>query len=136
MSAFLRVASRIAARPTARAFSSTPSRPVARITIIGNLADTPELKATSTGTEILRYAVASNRGTADNRQTDWFNIVSFEPEGPRRDFLQSLPKGSLVCVEGDASMNTFEDGDGKTRTALNIRQRSIDVLRRPASATQ
>lgn len=83
-----------AGRPHAvRAFSTTGPRPVARITIIGHLADTPELQATSTGHEILKYAVASNSGPKDNRQTSWFRVASFEPEGPRRDFLRSLPKG-------------------------------------------
>ncbi|KAK3692770.1 ssDNA-binding protein [Podospora appendiculata] len=134
MSAFLRTASRIAARPaTARAFSSSPARSVARMQIIGHLADTPELKATSTGHEILRYSVASNRGPAANRQTDWFNIVSFEPEGARRDYIQSLPKGTLVFVEAEATMGTYEDSEGKLKTAMNIKQRSIEVLRKPAS---
>ena len=55
MSAFLRTASRAAARPSVRAFSSTPSRPIARITIVGNLADTPELRASSTGREFVRF---------------------------------------------------------------------------------
>jgi hypothetical protein len=91
MSAFLRTASRAPA--TARAFSSTATRPVARITIIGHLADTPELQATSTGREILRYSVASNSGPRDNRLTSWFRVTSFEPEGPRRDYLRTLAKG-------------------------------------------
>lgn len=94
MSAFLRTASRAAAAgTTARAFSSTTPRPLARISIIGHLGAAPELKATSTGNEIMRYAVATTSGPADNRQTNWFNITAFEHEGPRRDFFMSLPKG-------------------------------------------
>jgi single-stranded DNA-binding protein len=77
-----------------RTFSSTASRPVARITIVGNLADSPELRGSSTGREFLRYSVASNTGPADNRKTSWFNVSCFA-EGARRDFFQSLPKG---CV--------------------------------------
>lgn len=84
---------RIARPAGVRAFSSTTPRPLASITIIGHLADTPELQATSTGRELLRYAVASNHGPRDNRQTSWFRVTAFENEGPRRDFLQSLPKG-------------------------------------------
>jgi len=99
MSSFLRTATRAAAvRPAlaARAFSSTPARSFARITIVGHLADTPELVATSTGREIIKYAVASNSGPRDNRTTSWFRVTSFEPEGPRRDFLQSVPKGCVI----------------------------------------
>lgn len=99
MSSFLRTVSRAsgAARPgAARAFSSTPARPFARITIVGHLADTPEVVPTSTGREIVRYAVASNSGPRDNRTTSWFRVTSFEAEGPRRDFLQSVPKGCVL----------------------------------------
>ena len=94
MSAFLRTVSRTSAiRTTARSFSSTTPRAVSRITIVGNLAGPPELKPASTGNEYLRYAVASSSGPTDNRVTSWFNVTSFESEGPRRDYLQSLPKG-------------------------------------------
>lgn len=134
MSAFLRRAVAVP-RVATRNFSSTPARGVARITIVGNLADTPELHATSTGREILKYAVASNSGPRDNRQTSWFRVTSFEAPGPRRDFLQSLPKGSLVYIEGDASLNVYQDAEGKNKSALNIVQRSIEVLKRPQTGT-
>ncbi len=79
-----------------RAFTTSAPRSVARISIIGNLADTPELQPTSSGREILKYAVASNSGPKDNRQTSWFRVTSFA-EGPRRDFLLSLPKGCVFA---------------------------------------
>ncbi|KAH7038216.1 uncharacterized protein B0I36DRAFT_216483, partial [Microdochium trichocladiopsis] len=116
----------------ARAFSTTARRDIAKITIVGNLAATPELKATSTGRELIEYAVASNSGPRDNRTTSWFRVVSFAPEGPQRDFITSLPKGATVYVEGDASMNTYTDAEGKNRSSLRIIQKNMEVLRRPA----
>lgn len=77
---------------SARAFSTSTPRSIARISIIGNLSDSPELVATSTGREIVRYSVASNTGPRDNRQTSWFRVTSFT-EGPQRDYLLGLPKG-------------------------------------------
>lgn len=85
----------VAAPRAARAFSTTPARPLAKITIVGNLVQTPELQATSTGREVLKYAVASNTGRGDNTKTSYFRVSSFEAEGPRRDYFQSLPKGSV-----------------------------------------
>ena len=79
-------------RAGARAFSTTPQRNLARISIIGNLADTPEAVSAASGREFIRYAVASNSGPRDNRQTSWFRVTSFQ-EGPRKDFLLGLPKG-------------------------------------------
>jgi hypothetical protein len=107
MLAFLRTASRTSAvRTSTRAFSTTTSRPVARITVVGNLAGPPELQATSTGNEIIRYAVASSSGPRDNRVTSWFNITSFEQEGPRRDYLQSIPKGYARCLPAQLDLTT------------------------------
>jgi single-stranded DNA-binding protein len=79
-----------------RAFSSTPARPLAKITLIGNLTDTPELVATSTGREIVRYSVASHSGPRDesgNQKVSFFRVTAFATEGPRRDFIQNLQKG-------------------------------------------
>lgn len=79
-----------------RAFSSTPARPLARITIVGNLTDSPELQATSTGRELIRYSVASNSGPRDesgNQKVSFFRVTAFPPEGPKRDFIQNLQKG-------------------------------------------
>ncbi|OTB07979.1 hypothetical protein M426DRAFT_8191 [Hypoxylon sp. CI-4A] len=118
----------------ARSFSASARRDIAKITLVGNLAATPELKATSTGREIVEYAVASNSGPRDNRQTSWFRVTAFLDEGPRRDFITSLPKGATVYIEGDATMNQYTDAEGKTRSALRIAQRNIEVLRRPAPA--
>ncbi|KAJ4424985.1 ssDNA-binding protein, mitochondrial [Gnomoniopsis sp. IMI 355080] len=129
------LARRVVAAPRfARAFSSTPTRPLAKITIVGNLAGPPELSATSTGREILKYAVASNTGRGENAKTSWFRITSFENEGPRRDYLQSLPKGTLVYVEGEASISQWEDSEGKNRSTMNIVQRNVEVLRRPSGS--
>jgi len=63
------------------------------MTIVGRLADTPELQATSTGQEILKYAVGTNSGRGENQKTSWFRVTSFLPEGPQRDFIASLDKG-------------------------------------------
>ena len=95
MSSFLTRRAAGASASAARAFSTSAPRSVARISIIGNLADTPELQPTSSGREILKYAVASNSGPKDNRQTSWFRVTSFA-DGPRRDFLLSLPKGYVA----------------------------------------
>ncbi|KEZ44842.1 hypothetical protein SAPIO_CDS2965 [Scedosporium apiospermum] len=132
MSSFL--ARRAAFAPVAlRAFSTSSPRSVARITLLGNLGDSPELQPTSTGHEVIKYSIASSTGPKENRHTSWFRVTKFIPEGneKQRDFLLSIPKGSTVYVEGDASVSTYQDAEGKTRTSLNIIQRSIDVIKRP-----
>ncbi|RFU79986.1 hypothetical protein TARUN_2208 [Trichoderma arundinaceum] len=138
MSSFLFRRATAATAGAARAFSTTSPRSVARITIIGNLADTPEGHASSSKEnprEYVRYSVASNTGSKENRQTSWFRVTSFV-DGPRKDFLLSLPKGTLVYVEGDATISNYVDASGQNRHGLNVVQRSIEVLKRPSAPEQ
>lgn len=108
---------RRAAAPTAsaaRAFSTSSPRSIARISIIGNLADTPEVVPTQSGREIVKYAVASNSGPKDNRQTSWFRVTSFA-EGPRKDFLLTLPKG---YVSSSAVVSLFFSSSVRRRAEM------------------
>ncbi|CZT51753.1 related to single-stranded DNA-binding protein [Rhynchosporium secalis] len=118
------------AAPLSRTFmSSAPRSSFAKMTIIGRLASTPELQATSTGKEILKYTVATSSGPRDSQKTNWFRVSSFLPEGPQRDFISALDKGTLVYVEGDASQTVVEDTQsGKFITHLNIVQQKFEVL--------
>ena len=36
-----------------------------------------------------------------------------------------------MYLEGDATMRTYDDADGKKQTALNLVQTKIEVLKRP-----
>lgn len=84
-----------ATRATVRAFSTTPTRPLSKIQLIGRLADQPEAIATSTGRELVRYSLGVSNGPKNEngqRATSWFKVASFA-EGPQRDFLLGLPKG-------------------------------------------
>ncbi|KAI1500373.1 hypothetical protein F5X99DRAFT_386302 [Biscogniauxia marginata] len=114
-----------------RAFSASPRRDVAKITLVGNLAAPPEMKSTATGLELVEYSLAHSHGPKDNRQTSWFRVTAFAEEGPRRDFLTSLPKGATVYVEGTAIMAQYNDAEGKPRSILRITQKHLEVLKRP-----
>ncbi|KAK2853245.1 hypothetical protein FQN49_005261 [Arthroderma sp. PD_2] len=124
-----------AARPAtgsvSRSFSSTARRDFARLTVVGRLGTEPEVTTASNGREYIKYSVASTTGPRDNQQTSWFRISSFAPEGPSRDHLLSLPKGTLMLVEGDASLRVFEDSEGKKSSVLGVIQRNYNVLSRP-----
>jgi hypothetical protein len=81
-------------RAGVRAFStSNANSSFAKMTLIGRLADTPELHATSTGEELIRYAIGVNSGPKDNQKTSWFRVTGFLPDGPQRTFISGLDKG-------------------------------------------
>lgn len=63
------------------------------MTLVGRLTVQPELQATSTGRDILRYGIATEHGLKDNKKTSFFNVTSFVPEGGMREFRMGLEKG-------------------------------------------
>jgi len=81
------------AAQTARAFSTSPARSIARLTLTGRLGADPELQSTSSGQEVVKYVVGTSYGPRDNRQTSWFRVSNFVPEGPQRDYILGLQKG-------------------------------------------
>ncbi|BCR85889.1 single-stranded DNA-binding protein [Aspergillus chevalieri] len=119
-----------AASTTARSFSTTSRRDLARMILTGRLGSEPELQATASGREVIRYVVASEHGRTQNRKTDWFRVASFPDSENQKNFLLNLPKGSLVYVEADTSLRQYEDAEGRKNTQLSLVQRNIDVLRR------
>lgn len=76
-----------------RAFSTSPAHSLARLTLTGRLGADPELQSTASGQEVVKYTVATSYGPRENRQTSWFRISNFSPEGPQRDHILSLQKG-------------------------------------------
>jgi single-stranded DNA-binding protein len=38
---------------------------------------------------------------------------------------------TLIYLEGDATMKTYEDGEGRKQTQLNLVQTKVEVLKRP-----
>ncbi|KAL2813811.1 hypothetical protein BDW59DRAFT_154613 [Aspergillus cavernicola] len=130
----LRAAPRAA--PSARSFSASAAHSLARMTITGRLAMAPELKTVSTGQEVVHYSVGAYQLVREKRPTSWFKIANFVSEGPQRDFLLSLPKGTLVCVEADAQYKKFTDHDGREQRVLSLYQRNLEVLSRPNNSTE
>ncbi|KAK3676470.1 ssDNA-binding protein, mitochondrial [Recurvomyces mirabilis] len=120
--------------PTAtRTFSTTTPRALAKMQLIGRLADTPEAVPTSTGRELIKYSLGVQGGPRDengNRAVSWFKVASFA-EGAQRDLLLSLPKGTQMYVEAEAKMDKYQTQDGSERTALNLLQRNFEALSRP-----
>ena len=80
------------AAQAARSFSSSSSRSVAKMFITGRLATEPELQVTASGTEIVKYSVATQYYSKGEKPTSYFKVSVF-PEGGQKDFILGLPKG-------------------------------------------
>ncbi|KIV91358.1 hypothetical protein PV10_05904 [Exophiala mesophila] len=115
---------------TARAFSTSRPSQLARITVIGRLGADAESSETAKGNAMIKYVIGSNSGTKENPETSWFRVVSFPKTDASKEYLSSLPKGTLVYVEGDVSMQSYQDNEGIKRTGINIVQSKLEVLKR------
>jgi hypothetical protein len=108
-----------APRMSTRAFSTTPRAALARMSIVGRLGTAPEEVTVSGDRTLVRYVLGSSYGKGDDSKTSWFRVASFA-QGPQKDFLMSLPKGSLLYVEADARMDSFTDAEGNKRSNLSL----------------
>ncbi|OJJ48262.1 hypothetical protein ASPZODRAFT_130225 [Penicilliopsis zonata CBS 506.65] len=116
---------------SARAFSASASQAMARMILTGRLATEPEAIPSSTGVNVIKYTIASTHGRSDNRFTSYFRVTSFLENGPQKDFVLSLSKGTLVCIDADVSLKPWEDAEGRRHSSLNIIQKTLEVLKRP-----
>ncbi|KAL2861111.1 single-stranded DNA-binding protein [Aspergillus lucknowensis] len=117
--------------PTARAFSSSASRSVARAILTGRIAMAPEMGSTSVG-DVVRYTLVTRVGGKNSTVAPQFwRITAFMSEGDQRDFLLSLDKGTRMYVEGDLSIKKYQDKDGEQKSSVGIVQRTFEVLGSP-----
>ena len=94
-----------------------------RVMISGNLTRDPELRATGSGTSVLKMGVAVN-DRRKNQQTgeweDYANFVDVTFFGARAEGLSKhLSKGQKVAIEGKLRWSSWET-DGQKRSKLEV----------------
>ncbi|RAR14366.1 GIDA-domain-containing protein [Stemphylium lycopersici] len=122
----------LSASAFARSFSSTRPSQIARMTVVGRLGVAPEEVTVSGERTLVRYVVGTSYGKGEDKKTSWFRVASFV-QGAQKDFLMSVPKGSLLYVDADARMETYLDAEGNKKSNLSLVARNFDVLSRPRS---
>ena len=94
------------------------------ITICGNLTRDPELRFTQGGKAVANFSVAHNRRFMQNGEwvdgpTTYFECVAWEKLG--ENLTASLTKGLRVIVTGTMESREWEDKEGQTRKAWEIK---------------
>jgi Single-strand binding protein family len=89
-----RSAATISSTLSKRTFSTTQPSQLARMTLVGRLGSDPEIQQSASGGSFIRYSVGTSYGPKDNKQTSWFRVAAFPPEGSaQRDYVMGLGKG-------------------------------------------
>lgn len=99
------------------------------MTIVGRLGVVPEEVTISGDRTLVRYVIGTSYGKGEDKKTSWFRVASFV-QGGQKDFLMSVPKGSLLYVDADARMDNYTDAEGNKRSNLSLVARNFDVLQR------
>lgn len=101
-----------------------------RVIIAGNLTRDPELRATTSGTQVLSFSVAVTDRHRNNETGEWEdypNFIDCTMFGPRAEGLTKyLAKGSKVCVEGKLRYSAWER-DGQRRSKLEVVAEDIEL---------
>ena len=93
-----------------------------KVILMGRLTRDPELKYTK-GAEpmaVANFSLAVNRRfkKSGEQEVDFISCVAFGKQG---EFVSKyFHKGQLVSIVGRLSVNSYEDKDGKRRTAVNV----------------
>lgn len=98
-----------------------------KIILLGRLTKDTEIVTTSNMTMIGKFTLAVQRKFAkedEEKQTDYFNIVTF---GKQAEFASKyFKKGQRVLVSGKAELNSYENENGETRFAFQVKAEELD----------
>lgn len=89
------------------------------VTLLGRLAQEPELKTTQNGTPVTSFDLAVNVPSKEqNKAPDYIPVVCWDKKA---EFVSKfLAKGRQVVVEGRISTRKFTDNEGKNRKAVEV----------------
>ena len=100
-----------------------------KLTIIGNLTNDPERRATPSGVTVCAFTVAVNRRFANSdgdRITDFFRVNAWRQLG--ESCGKYLAKGRKVAVVGELQARTYQAKDGSTRMSLDVAADEVEFL--------
>lgn len=101
-----------------------------RVTLIGNLGNTPEANLTNSGKKVVNFTMATNKQFTNQSgekvaETEWHNIVVW---GKLADVVEShFEKGKKYLVEGEIKTETYEK-NGEKRYTTKIVMNNFEFL--------
>ena len=96
------------------------------ISIQGRCVADPELRTTTSGTEVATVTVAVERdysGDSNKREVDFISVVAWKHNAL---FLSRyFQKGSMIVVSGRLQSRKWQDRDGNNRTSWEVNADSV-----------
>ena len=107
------------------------ARSLNKAMLIGNTGSDPEIRTIPSGARVAQFSVATSRRWNDKNgqqqeKTEWHRIVVWDH---LVDVVERyLRKGDRVYVEGEIEYRQYQDKDGVTKYATEIRARDLVLL--------
>ena len=95
------------------------------VSLIGNLATEVDLRDVSDETKVANFVLAVDR-PGPEAGADFFRITVWNRQAELCE--RYLAKGRRVGVEGRLRAESWEDGDGKKRTSVDVVARRVEFL--------
>ena len=111
------------------------SRSLNKVTLIGNLGNDPEVRATTGGNRVATFSLATSRtwnSASGERQekTEWHRCVVWNTKGSQlADIVEKyVKKGDKIYVEGRIEYRQWQDKENQTRYTTEINVRELIML--------
>lgn len=101
--------------------------------VIGNLAAEPE-RVTINNHEAVRIRVGASVGYGDRKTTIWCSSCLFGKPGEA--MANYAHKGDTLHIVGDVFMREYTDKNGATKTAVDIQNASVEIVKRASGNSQ
>ncbi|GAC1515829.1 MAG: single-stranded DNA-binding protein [Gemmatimonadaceae bacterium] len=111
------------------------SRSLNKVTLIGNLGNDPEVRATSGGNRVATFSLATSRswssaGGERQEKTEWHRCVVWNTKTSQlADVVEKyVKKGDKLFVEGRIEYRQWQDKENQTRYSTEINVRELIML--------
>ena len=92
-----------------------------KVILIGRMTKDPELRATTSGTNVCSFSVACDRKytkQGEERKADFINCVAWEKSAEA--IANYFKKGHRIALDGRLEVRTWQDNEGKTRSSTEV----------------
>ena len=97
-----------------------------QVVIEGRLGRDPEMRFTANGKAVTTFSVAVDDGYGDRKETEWFQVVTWEKTAEACG--QYLEKGREVLVSGRMKTRTFNGRDGQKQYRTELIAQRVEFI--------
>ncbi len=106
-----------------------------KVVLVGRLCADPELRQTTSGTQVCTFRLAVQRAYATRggeRQTDFLSVVAWRQQA---EFVSRFfHKGNLIGIDGHIETRSYTDRNNQQRTAFEIIAENVSFIESKASS--